>query len=115
MIFFDSRQQIDWNSSRVATYMDLCTLLKRRENAIAHNGEIHWKEDTMKDLVTYIARSLVDKPDQVSVAEVEGNQTTGRRNPAIARDRLVGIYSRHLAGLSMGFDGNSICQTTCFT
>ena len=30
----------------------------------------------MKDLVTYIARSLVDKPDQVSVAEVEGNQTT---------------------------------------
>ena len=30
----------------------------------------------MKELVTYIARSLVDKPDQVSVAEVEGNQTT---------------------------------------
>jgi predicted RNA-binding protein YlqC (UPF0109 family) len=30
----------------------------------------------LKDLVTYIARSLVDKPDQVSVAEVEGNQTT---------------------------------------
>jgi predicted RNA-binding protein YlqC (UPF0109 family) len=30
----------------------------------------------MKDLVTYIARSLVDKPDDVSVAEVQGNQTT---------------------------------------
>ena len=30
----------------------------------------------MKDLVTYIAKSLVDKPDEVSVAEVEGNQTT---------------------------------------
>lgn len=30
----------------------------------------------MKDLVTYIARSLVDKPEQVTVAEVEGNQTT---------------------------------------
>jgi predicted RNA-binding protein YlqC (UPF0109 family) len=30
----------------------------------------------MKELVTYIARSLVDKPEQVSVAEVEGNQTT---------------------------------------
>jgi uncharacterized protein len=30
----------------------------------------------MKDLVTYIARSLVDKPEEVSVAEVEGNQTT---------------------------------------
>jgi predicted RNA-binding protein YlqC (UPF0109 family) len=32
--------------------------------------------DTMKELVTYIARSLVDKPELVSVAEVEGNQTT---------------------------------------
>jgi len=30
----------------------------------------------MKDLVENIARSLVDKPEQVSVAEVEGNQTT---------------------------------------
>lgn len=30
----------------------------------------------MKELVTYIARSLVDKPEAVSVAEVEGNQTT---------------------------------------
>jgi predicted RNA-binding protein YlqC (UPF0109 family) len=31
---------------------------------------------TMKELVTYIARSLVDKPEDVTVAEVEGNQTT---------------------------------------
>lgn len=30
----------------------------------------------MKALVTYIAQSLVDKPEQVSVAEVGGNQTT---------------------------------------
>ena len=30
----------------------------------------------MKELVTYIAQSLVDKPEQVSVSEVEGNQTT---------------------------------------
>jgi predicted RNA-binding protein YlqC (UPF0109 family) len=30
----------------------------------------------MKELVTYIARSLVDKPEAVTVAEVEGNQTT---------------------------------------
>jgi len=30
----------------------------------------------MKELVTYIARSLVDRPEQVTVAEVEGNQTT---------------------------------------
>ena len=30
----------------------------------------------MKELVTYIAQSLVDCPDDVFVAEVEGNQTT---------------------------------------
>ncbi len=30
----------------------------------------------MKELVTFIAQSLVDKPDAVSVAEVEGHQTT---------------------------------------
>ncbi|MDJ0783462.1 MAG: KH domain-containing protein [Desulfosarcinaceae bacterium] len=30
----------------------------------------------MKDLIHYIARSLVDDPDAVDVAEVEGNQTT---------------------------------------
>jgi hypothetical protein len=30
----------------------------------------------MKDLVANIARSLVDKPELVTVEEVEGNQTT---------------------------------------
>ena len=30
----------------------------------------------MKDLINYIARALVDKPEQVSVSEVEGNQTS---------------------------------------
>ncbi len=30
----------------------------------------------MKDLIKYIARALVDKPEQVSVSEVEGNQTS---------------------------------------
>lgn len=30
----------------------------------------------MKELVEYIARALVDHPDQVSVAEVEGKQTS---------------------------------------
>ncbi|MCP4623761.1 MAG: KH domain-containing protein [bacterium] len=28
----------------------------------------------MKDLVAHIARELVDKPEEVSVSEVEGNQ-----------------------------------------
>jgi predicted RNA-binding protein YlqC (UPF0109 family) len=30
----------------------------------------------MKDLVTQIARALVDKPEEVAVSEVEGNQTS---------------------------------------
>ena len=30
----------------------------------------------MKDLIKYIATALVDNPDQVSVTEVEGNQTS---------------------------------------
>jgi predicted RNA-binding protein YlqC (UPF0109 family) len=30
----------------------------------------------LKDLIGYIAASLVDKPDEVQVTEVEGEQTT---------------------------------------
>jgi predicted RNA-binding protein YlqC (UPF0109 family) len=30
----------------------------------------------MKDLINYIAQALVDHPEQVSVTEVEGNQTS---------------------------------------
>lgn len=30
----------------------------------------------MKELVEYIAKALVDKPDEVEVSEVEGDQTT---------------------------------------
>ena len=30
----------------------------------------------MKDLITYIAKALVDNPDQVLVSEIEGNQTS---------------------------------------
>jgi predicted RNA-binding protein YlqC (UPF0109 family) len=30
----------------------------------------------MKELITYIAQALVDSPDQVSVSEIEGNQTS---------------------------------------
>ena len=30
----------------------------------------------MKDLILYMAKSLVDHPDQVSVLEVEGEKTT---------------------------------------
>ena len=30
----------------------------------------------MKELIKYIAQALVDNPDEVSVVEVEGNQTS---------------------------------------
>jgi hypothetical protein len=30
----------------------------------------------MKDLITLLAKALVDHPDQVTVTEMEGNQTT---------------------------------------
>jgi uncharacterized protein len=33
-------------------------------------------DGTMKDLIGYIARALVDHPEQVSVSEIEGNQTS---------------------------------------
>jgi uncharacterized protein len=33
-------------------------------------------DGAMKDLIKYIAQALVDKPDEVVVSEVEGNQTS---------------------------------------
>ncbi|MFZ0724860.1 MAG: KH domain-containing protein [Desulfobacterales bacterium] len=30
----------------------------------------------MKDLISYIAKALVDHPEQVSVSEIQGNQTS---------------------------------------
>lgn len=33
------------------------------------------REVAMKELITYIAKALVDNPDQVKVTEVEGDQT----------------------------------------
>ena len=32
--------------------------------------------DAMVELVSYIAKALVDKPDEVSVTEIEGEQTS---------------------------------------
>jgi uncharacterized protein len=32
--------------------------------------------DSMKDLIEYIAKALVDHPEQVKVAEVEGERTS---------------------------------------
>ena len=33
-------------------------------------------EPSMKDLITFIAKALVDKPDEVAVSEIEGEQTS---------------------------------------
>ncbi len=33
-------------------------------------------DEPMKELIVMIARALVDKPDEVEVSEVEGEQTT---------------------------------------
>lgn len=33
-------------------------------------------DDPMRELITIMAKALVDKPDQVEVSEVEGEQTT---------------------------------------
>lgn len=33
-------------------------------------------DGSMKELVSYIAKALVDQPDQVQVTEVEGEQTS---------------------------------------
>lgn len=51
-------------------------MLNRHDESIVRNRKMHWKGETMKELITYIAKSLVDRPESVSVAEVQGNQTT---------------------------------------
>ena len=33
-------------------------------------------DDTIKDLISYIAQALVDQPEEVRVSEIEGNQTS---------------------------------------
>jgi len=46
-------------------------MLRYPEFATANKGD-----GAMKDLINYIAQALVDHPEQVSVSEVEGNQTS---------------------------------------
>jgi predicted RNA-binding protein YlqC (UPF0109 family) len=53
----------------------------RPPNAIAYVCDLFLNsadkgEVFMKELISYIAQSLVDRPGEVSVSEVEGNQTT---------------------------------------
>ena len=47
----------------------------------------------LKDLIHYIAGSLVDKPDEVQVTEVEGEQTTVLEL-RVAKDDLGKVIGR---------------------
>ncbi len=50
----------------------------------------------MKDLITYIAKALVDNPDEVEVSEVEGNQTSVLELKVIKEDlgKVIGKQGR---------------------
>jgi hypothetical protein len=51
-------------------------------------------EATMKDLVKYIAQALVDSPDEVSVSEIEGEQTSVIEL-RVAKEDLGKIIGKH--------------------
>ena len=51
-------------------------------------------EATMKDLVKFIAQALVDNPDDVSVSEIEGEQTSVIEL-RVAKDDLGKIIGKH--------------------
>jgi len=51
-------------------------------------------EATMKDLVIFIAQALVDNPDDVSVSEIEGEQTSVIEL-RVAKDDLGKIIGKH--------------------
>jgi len=48
----------------------------------------------LKDLIEFIAKSLVDKPDEVSVAEVEGEQTSVLELK-VAKEDLGKVIGKH--------------------
>ena len=55
----------------------------------------------MKDLIKYIAQALVDNPDQVSVEEVEGNQTSVLELKVAKEDlgKVIGKQGRNAQAL----------------
>ena len=54
------------------------------------------KEHSMKDLLLYIARNLVEKPDAVTVTEVEGDQelTLELRADSYDMGKVIGRQGR---------------------
>lgn len=62
-------------SIRIVLPTDGIAMLNTHKESTVRTCDIHWKEQTMKELITYIAQSLVDRPESVTVAEVPGNHT----------------------------------------
>jgi len=56
------------------TGQDAVNIAKSFDNTLNLNG--NKGDEAMKDLIKHIAQALVDHPEQVSVSEVEGNQTS---------------------------------------
>ncbi len=50
----------------------------------------------MKDLIAYIAKALVDKPEEVVVTEIEGDQTTVIELKVVKEDigKVIGKQGR---------------------
>ena len=48
----------------------------------------------MKDLINFIAQALVDNPEQVSVSEVKGNQTSVLELK-VAKEDLGKVFGKH--------------------
>ena len=62
-------------STLIVSPTDGIGLLNTQKEFTVRTYDIPWKEQTMKELITYIAQSLVDRPESVTVAEVPGNHT----------------------------------------
>jgi uncharacterized protein len=57
----------------------------------------------VKELVDFIARALVDSPDQVSVSEIEGNQTTVLELKVAKEDlgKIIGKQGRNAQAIRL--------------
>ena len=57
----------------------------------------------MKELVGYIARALVDNPDQVAVSEIDGNQTTVLELKVAKEDlgKIIGKQGRNAQAIRL--------------
>jgi predicted RNA-binding protein YlqC (UPF0109 family) len=57
----------------------------------------------VKDLVDFIARALVDNPDQVAVSEIAGNQTTVLELKVAKEDlgKIIGKQGRNAQAIRL--------------